>query len=95
MSPSEINKQYKIAFFLADDYTWNFPTYLKTVTKLKAKHKVAGTWIFPDLLVNKKGVQIPLWYLDVFGVKNFFIICTFDSHAVEGSKIFLQQTLQA
>jgi hypothetical protein len=70
-------KQFRVAFFLANDYTWNFCTYLKTAARLKTKHQLVGTWIFPDLLCRKRGIHIPLWYLSTFGLGNFFVISLF------------------
>jgi folate-dependent phosphoribosylglycinamide formyltransferase PurN len=70
-------KKCRIAFFLSDDYVWNFCTYLKTAARLKTKHQLVGTWIFPDILCGRKGIQIPLWYLSTFGLSNFLVISLF------------------
>jgi methionyl-tRNA formyltransferase len=57
-----------IAFFITEDYSFMYPLLNTLLHKLKNKHRVVGIAHFPDTIVGLAGMQIPLKYLEIFGV---------------------------
>ena len=63
----------RLAIFTADDYTWAFPAWKRTVSQLCKRFEVVGLYVFPDQLGKLKGAGITFWYWRGFGFWNFFI----------------------
>lgn len=64
----------RIAIFTANDYTWLFEVWKRTIPELRRHYEVVGLYMFPDQLGRLAGAKIPLWYFRVFGVWNFLIL---------------------
>jgi hypothetical protein len=63
----------RIAIFTEDSYTFLFPAWCRTIPLLQERYEVVGICLFPERLGKKRGWQIPLWYLRVFGLGNFIL----------------------
>ena len=61
----------RIAIFTSNDYTWSFPTWVRTILKLIKQYDIVGIYLFPNKMGKMKGVRITLWYLRIFGLYNF------------------------
>lgn len=57
----------KIAIFTSEEYAFLYGAWRRTIPELRKSHDVAGVWVFPDILKNLRGLQIPLWYARTFG----------------------------
>lgn len=77
----------RIAIFTADDYTWSFPVWARTIPELQKQYEVVGLYVFPDQLGKLEGRAIPLWYLRTFGLRNFLIFGAY-SLAVRVRQLF-------
>ena len=58
----------KIAIFTNEEYSFLFDAWRRTIPELRKSHEIAGIWVFPELLKDLRGFQIPLWYLRTFGL---------------------------
>lgn len=76
----------RIAIFTADERTWSFELWKRTIPELKRGATVVGLYVFPDRLGTLQGARIPLWYFRVFGCGNF-IIFSFYSFMVRVKRI--------
>ena len=61
----------KLAIFSADDSIFLFNAWCDFVDLCKGKHKIAGIFVFPDILKNKRGAAIYLEYLKILGLRDF------------------------
>lgn len=57
----------RLAIFTADDATWSFAAWRRTLPALARAHEIVGVWVFPDRLGPHTGSAIPRWYLRTFG----------------------------
>ena len=58
----------KIAIFTEKDYAFMFAEWAKLTAELqRARHTVAGLYLFPNKLGKNTGLQISLYYLRTFG----------------------------
>lgn len=58
----------EINIFLDNDSCWLLNFIKKTIPIFyKNRIKIKNIWILPDKLSNLQGLQIPLWYLRIFG----------------------------
>jgi hypothetical protein len=67
----------RIAIFTQNDYTWAFPTWVRTIPELVKGYDVVGIFLFPEQMGKLKGVRIPFWYLRVFGPYNFLLLALY------------------
>lgn len=67
----------RIAVFTTEDYVWSFRVCADAVPELAKKYEVVGIYHFPEKLGHRRGYQIPLWYLRVFGLFNFILFGLF------------------
>ena len=67
----------KIAIFSGDEALWSLPAWTALFPRLIKKYEVAGIFLFPGQLGNKKGLQVHFWYWRVFGFLNFIVFVLF------------------
>lgn len=64
---------FKISIFTAEDYDFLFGAWCDFVERSAGKCQIAGIFVFPDTLKNKKGVEIYFEYLKIFGFFDFLM----------------------
>jgi len=67
----------RIAIFTHGDYAWSFPTWANTLPILKERHDIIGIYLFSRKMGHLKGLQIPQWFLRVFGPVNCLLLSAY------------------
>ncbi|MCK9225739.1 MAG: hypothetical protein M0R46_02025 [Candidatus Muirbacterium halophilum] len=72
-----------ISILTNNDKIWNILLWEKTINKLINKYNIQKIYIVPDKISDKfKGIKVPLWYINTFGIINFLLIGIFSINRI-------------